>query len=162
MVGQQPPQQGFTNFPITGLTRVVGSSDFFTQRQLNVVAAGGVYILIQDAQGAPVVCRHQLSTDLTSIETRELSITKVVDYVAKFMRAGLRNFIGRSNITHPFLDNLSTVVSGQLNFLVAGGVLIGADINNILQDADAPDTVLIDVTLDVPFPCNFIRLTLVV
>ena len=162
MVGELPPQQGFTNYPITGLTRVVGSSDMFTQRQLNVIAAGGVYILIQDSQGASVKCRHQLSTDLGSIETRELSITKVVDYVAKFMRAGLRNFIGRSNITQPFLDQLSTVVSGQLNFLVNGGVIIGADINNIVQDADAPDTVLIDVTLDVPFPCNYIRLTLVI
>ena len=126
------------------------------------MAAGGVYILVQDVQGAPVICRHQLSTDLTSIETRELSITKVVDYTAKFLRTGLRNFIGRSNITQPFLDNLSTVIQGQLNFLIENGVLIGADINNILQDADAPDTVLVDITLDVPFPCNYIRITLVI
>jgi hypothetical protein len=162
MVGQLPPQQGFTNYPMTGLTRVVGSSDQFTQRQLNVMAAGGVYILVQEAQGAPITCRHQLSTDLTSIETRELSITKVVDYTAKFMRAGLRSFIGRSNITQGFLDNLSTIVQGQLNFLVESGVLIGADINNLIQDADNPDTVLVDVTLDVPFPCNYIRLTLII
>lgn len=162
MVGQQPPQQGFTNFPITGLTRVVGSNDAFTNSQLDVMAAGGVFILVQDNENGPVSCRHQLSTDLTSIETRELSITKVVDYTAKFMRAGLRNFIGRSNITQPFLDQLSIVVSGQLDFLISNGVLIGADINNIIQDADNPDTILIDVTLDVPFPCNYIRLTLVI
>jgi hypothetical protein len=162
MVGQLPPQQGFTNYPMTGLTRPVGSSGFFTNKQMNIMAAGGVYILIQDAQGAPVICRHQLSTNTTSIETRELSITKVVDFTAKFMRAGLRNFIGRSNITQGFLDNLSTVVQGQLNFLVEGTILIGADINNLIQDADAPDTVLIDVTLDVPFPCNYIRLTLII
>jgi hypothetical protein len=162
MVGQQPPQQGFTNFPITGLTRPIGSTGSFTNKQMNIMAAGGVYILIQDAQNAPVICRHQLSTDTTSIETRELSITKVVDFTAKFMRAGLRNFIGRSNITQGFLDNLSTIVQGQLNFLVEGGTLIGADINNLIQDADAPDTILIDVTLDVPFPANYIRLTLVI
>jgi hypothetical protein len=162
MVGQQPPQQGFTNFPITGLTRVVGSNDKYTNRHLNIMAAGGVYILVQDAQGAPITCRHQLSTDLTSIEARELSITKVVDFTAKFMRAGLRNYIGRSNITQPFLDNLATVVEGQLGFLSDTGVLIGGETNNIIQDADAPDTVLIDVTLDVPYPCNYIRLTLVV
>jgi len=162
MVGQLPPQQGFTNYPITGLTRVSGSNDFFTQRQLNVMAAGGTYILVQDVQGAPVICRHQLSTDMTSIETRELSITKDVDYVAKFMRGGLRNFIGRSNITQPFLDNLSTVVQGMLNFLVENAVLIGANINNIVQSADQPDTVLIDITLDVPYPCNYIRITLVI
>ena len=162
MVGEQPPQQGFTNFPITGLTRVIGSNSMFTNGQLDVMAGGGVYILVQDNPNGPVSCRHQLSTDLTSIETRELNITKVVDYTAKFMRAGLRNFIGRSNITQPFLDQLSTVVSGQLDFLTSNGVLIGADINNIIQDADAPDTILIDVTLDVPFPCNYIRLTLVI
>jgi hypothetical protein len=162
MTASLPPQQGFTNYPITGLTQVVKSSGYFSEAQLNVMAAGGIYILVQDAQGAPVICRHQLSTDLTSIETRELSITKVVDFTAKFLRAGLRNFIGRSNITQSFLDQLSSVVQGILSFLIESGVLIGADVNNVIQDADAPDTVLIDITLDVPYPCNYIRVTLVV
>jgi hypothetical protein len=86
----------------------------------------------------------------------------VVDFTAKFMRAGLRIDIGRSNISQPFLDNLATVVQGQISFLSDTGVLIGGETNNIIQDADAPDTVLIDVTLDVPYPCNYIRLTLVI
>lgn len=162
MVAEQPPQQGFTNFPLTGLTRVVGSNKTFTKTHLSTMAAGGVYILIQEADGAPVTCRHQLSTDTSSIESRELSITKVVDYTAKFLRAGLRTFIGRSNITRGFIDNLAAVIRGQLNFLIDGGVLIGADVNNIIQDADNPDTILVDVTLDVPYPANYIRLTLVV
>jgi hypothetical protein len=41
-------------------------------------------------------------------------------------------------------------------------VLIGSTLNNIIQDTAAPDTVLVDVTLDVPYPCNYIRLTLVI
>jgi len=162
MSGSLPPQQGFTNYPITGLTTVLGSNDNFTNRQMNVMAAGGVYILVQDTQGAPVLCRHQLSTDTSSIEKREFSITKVVDYTAKFIRAGLRNFIGRYNITPAFIDQLSTVVQGLIAFLVDNHVLIGADINNIMQDENAPDTILIDVTLDVPYPCNYIRVTLIV
>jgi hypothetical protein len=164
MVSQLPPQQGFTNYPITGLTRVIGSNDQYTETQLSVMAGGGVYILVQDSQNAPVLCRHQLSTDTSTVETRELSITKVVDYTAKFLRAGLRSFIGRSNITQPFLDKLSLVTTGLLSFLYdsPGGVLVGAEINNLIQDADNPDTVLADVTLDVPYPCNFIRLTLII
>jgi len=162
MVGQLPPQQGFTNYPITGLVKVTGSNDMFTETQLNIMAAGGVYILVQDSEGAPVISRHQLSTDLTSIEKRELSITKVVDYTAKFVRAGLRNFIGRSNITQAFLDQLSTVCQGLMNFLTENGVLNGAEINNIIQSEDQPDTVLIDITLDVPYPCNYIRVTLII
>lgn len=162
MIAQQPPQQGFTNFPMTGFTGVIGSNDTFSNKQMNVMAAGGAYILVQDAPGAPLVSRHQLTTDLTTVETRELSITKVIDYTAKFLRAGLRNYIGTFNITQPFLDSLSSVIGGMLAFLVEAGVLVGADLNNIIQSETNPDTVLVDVTLDVPFPANYIRLTLVV
>ncbi len=161
MVAGQPPQQGFTNFPITGPTAVVGTEKF-SKRQLNNMAGGGTYILTQDAQGAPVVSRHQLSTDLLSIETRELSITKVVDYTAKFLRSSIRKFIGVETINDQFLDTIGTTIDGILRFLVETGVLNGAALNNIIQDENAPDTVLVDVTLDVPYPCNYIRITLVV
>lgn len=162
MVARFPPQQGFTNMPMTGFTGVKGSQDTFSVKQLNVMAGGGTYIIVQDAQGAPLASRHQLSTDITSIETRELSITKVVDYVAKFMRTALRNFIGTFNINQPLLDTLSTVIQGMLGFLVENGIILGGELNNLIQSKDEPDTVLIDVTLDVPFPCNYIRLTLAI
>jgi len=162
MIGQQPPQQSFTNFPMTGFTRVIGSNDFFTESQLNRMAGGGNYVVVQDAQGAPLIARMALTTDLTSIETRTDSITKIVDYCAKFLRRGLKNFIGRFNITQGFLDSLGHVIQGLLGFLADTGVLIGSNLNNIVQDESAPDTVLVDITLDVPFPCNYIRLTLVV
>jgi hypothetical protein len=161
MVAAQPPQQGFTNFPMTGITGVVGTEKF-SKRQLNVMAGGGTYILIQDAIGGPVSSRHQLSTDLQSIETRELSITKVVDFTAKFLRLAVRKFIGINNINESLLDSLGTTVNAVLKFLEQSGVLNGSNLNNIAQDKVNKDTVLIDVTLDVPYPCNYIRLTLVV
>lgn len=162
MVAANPPQQGFTNLPSTGFTGVKGSQDTFSTQQLNLMAGGGTYIIVQDVEGGPIISRHQLTTDLTSVETRELSITKVVDFVAKFMRTGLRNYIGTFNITQPFLDMLSTVIQGQLSFLEEGGVILGGDLNNLIQDKNNPDTVLVDITLDVPYPCNYIRLTLVI
>lgn len=162
MVGQNPPQQSFTRFPMTGYTGVIGSNDKFNSRQLNVMEGGGAWILIQEAQGAPVISRFALTTDLTSVEVRTDSITKVVDFVAKFLRRSLLNYIGRFNITQGFLDSLSNVIEGLGSFLITSSVLHGFTLNLIQQDKDAPDTVLVDVTLDVPFPCNFIRLTLVI
>ena len=162
MIGQQPPQQSFTNFPMTGFTRVVGSNDTFSESQLNQMAAGGAYIIVQETEGGPLSSRMALTTDLTSIETRTDSITKVVDFTAKFMRRGLRNFIGRFNITQGFLDTLGSVIQGLGGFLVETGVLIGLTLNSIVQDENARDTVLVDTTLDPPYPCNYIRLTLVV
>jgi hypothetical protein len=161
MIAGQPPQQGFTNFPITGLTGVP-TTERFTRKQLNIMAGGGTYVLMQEVQGGPVFSRHQLSTDVTSVETRELSVTKIVDFTAKFLRAGIRRFIGRQNINSAFLDSIGTTIQGMLQFLVEGGVLNGAEMNNLIQDPKNPDTVMLDVTLAVPFPCNYIRLTLVV
>lgn len=162
MIGQLPPQQSFTNFPMTGLTRVIGSNDFFSERQMNIMAAGGTYIVVQDAPSAPLISRMALTTDMTSIESRTDSITKVADFTAKFLRRSLKNFIGKFNITQAFLDQLGTVIGGVGGYLVECGVLIGFNLNNIIQDEDAPDTVLVDVTIDPPYPCNYIRVTMVI
>ena len=162
MIGQQPPQQSFTNFPMAGFTRVVGSNDFFSETQMNIMAAGGTYIIVQDAPSAPLISRMALTTDLTSVETRTDSITKVVDFTAKFLRRSLKNFIGRFNITQAFLDQLGTVIGGVGGYLVEVGVLVGFNLNNIIQDEEAPDTVIVDVVIDPPYPCNYIRVTLVI
>jgi hypothetical protein len=162
MVGQQSPSQPFTQLPIVGFKGVKGSSDIFTDAQLDQMAGGGAYIIIQESDGAPLVCRHQVSTDLTSIEKREMSITRAVDYTAKTMRTAVRPFIGRYNITQSLLDTLGTILQGTIGFLVDGGVLIAAKVNSIVQDATQRDRILIEITLSVPYPCNYIKITLVV
>ena len=162
LIGSQPPQQSFTNFPMTGFTGVIGSSGKFSTQQMNVMAAGGNYIIVQDAPGTPLHSRMALTTDMTSVETRTDSVTKIVDFVAKFLRTGLKNYIGRFNITQGFLDSLGHVIAGLLGFLTDSGILIGASLNNIIQDTTEPDQVDVDITLDVPLPCNYIRLTLTI
>jgi hypothetical protein len=147
---------------MTGFTRVIGSNNVFSTPQLNTIAAGGVYIIVQDAPATPLISRMALTTDMTSVETRTDSVTKIVDFCAKFLRTGLKNFIGRFNITQGFLDSLGHVIQGLLGFLAESGVLIGSNLNNIVQDTAEPDQVDVDVTLDVPLPCNYIRLTLVI
>lgn len=162
MIAGQPPQQSFTNFPMTGFTRVLGSSDRFSEKQLNRMAAGGNYIIVQDAPATPLLCRMALTTDMTSIEARTDSVNKVVDFTAKFVRQGLKNFIGRFNISQGFLDSLGHVLEGLLSYLVEHNILISYNLNNIVQDEANPDGVLIDILLDVPYPCNYIRLTLTI
>lgn len=162
MVAGNPPQTPLTNFPIAGFTGVTGSNDRYSDTQLNQGAAGGAEWIIQEAAGVPLQSRHQLTTNLTSIETREQSIVKAVDFCAKFMRIGLRNFIGRYNITPNFLDTLSAVVQGQLKWLMDHKVIREGDLNNIIQDETNPDTVLIDVTIEPMYPCNYIRLTIII
>jgi len=157
-----PPSTPYTLYPISGFTGVTGSNDVYSATQMDQGAAGGAEWIIQETAGAPIVSRHQVTTDLTSVETTEQSITNALDYTALFMRGGLRTFIGRYNISDTFLDTLASVVQGQLAWLIEKKVIAGGDLNNIIQDADNPTRVLIDCTILPFYPCNYIRLTLVV
>ena len=163
MIGGQPPQQSFTNFPITGFTKVTGTNDYFSTRQLNRIAAGGNTIIVQDPlDDGPIFSRMSLTTDVTSVETRTDNITKALDFTAKFLRKGLRIFIGRYNISQGYLDTLSHVIQGLLAFLTGANVLVDAEINNLIQDENDPDAVTLDITADPPYPCNYIRVRLIV
>lgn len=156
------PSAPLTNFSISGFTGVVGTNDRYTESQMNQIAYGGNDIIVQPGAGSPLVSRHQLTTNMASIEVREQSIVKAVDFCAKFIRTGLRNFIGKFNITETFLDTISAVVQGQVRYLSDNGIIAGGDLNNIIQDTTNPDTVLVDVTIEVLYPCNYIRVTLII
>lgn len=162
MVANYDPQQPFTNLAMTGLVGLVHSNGYFSPFQLDTMASGGTYIIVQDVPTAPTYCRHQLSTDVSLIEKRELSITKDVDYCAKLVRNTLRPYIGKYNITKVFLEMLTQITNGILNRLIEDGQLIEAKLLELVQDEDQPDTVRITIDILVPYPCNYIRVTLLI
>lgn len=161
-VAGEESEQPFTNLALTGPTSLRNANKYFTETQLDVIATGGTYIVIQDADDTPVFSRHQLSTDVTVIEKRELSITKNVDFIAKFFRNQLRPYIGKFNITKIYIEQLRSVASAIIGSLVSDGKLISGTIVKLQQDAANPDTVLLEVDILVPFPANFIRVTLLI
>lgn len=159
MIAEQSPQQPFTLVSMTGFSKVYGTDDTFSEGQMDTIADGGRYILIN--QGGRIASRHQRSTKSTSIEARELSITKSIDFLAKGLRATNRVFIGRFVINPGFIDQLVMANEGFLARSVQAGVVNGAALNSVLQDSSAPDTVLIEVTVQPAYPCNKIRVTIV-
>lgn len=159
MIAQLNPSQPFTRVGMTGFTRVYGTDDTFSENQMDTIADGGRYVLVNI--GGAVASRHQRSTSVTSIEERELSITKAIDWLAKGLRDTNRVFIGRFVINQGFLDQLTMANEGFLQFAVQLGVVRKAALKDILQDASNPDTILINVEAQPLFPANKIRVTIV-
>lgn len=160
LIAAQSPSQSFTNFPTTGFTRVIGSNNYFSEPQLDLIAGGGNNIMVQDAEGAPLISRMALTTDTTSVETRTDSITKALDYAAKFVRRSLRNFIGRFNITKGLLDTLNSVIQGVIQFLVDQKIIAGGTLTTLAQSKTQPDTVLVSMVLDPYYSLNYVRVTM--
>jgi len=159
VVGKDP-EQPLTNVPVVGFARTYGAQDYFSEAHLNVIAAGGYYIMTQRAIASTVVCRHQMSTNMLSIAKRELSITNVVDYTSYFIRDVIEPYIGRFNITPNFLKKVRTMLTGIGDTLVADGRITSLSVDKLEQSSVSPDTVLCELTLGVKYPVNKIRITL--
>lgn len=159
MVGENNPSQPFSQVPIPGIGAVYGTEDSFTQDQLWTIANGGRYVLINN--GGTVVAMSQWSTDTSSLEYRELSITKAIDWLAKGIRSTNRVFTGRYNITPNFLDNLTMANEGFLSYAVEREVVRKTSLEELLQDTTDPDTILVEVLVTLFYPCNKIRITIV-
>jgi len=155
------PEQPLTNVPIAGPTQLKYSGDFFSETQLNSAANGGTYWMYQKNLAAPIVSRHQLSTNRSSTQLQEMSILSALDFSGKFVRDGVTPYIGRYTITPNFVTLLKTVVSAQGQFLVREGYLNTFSITSLIVDPIAADTILCTVEVGVKFPVNRIKFTLV-
>ena len=168
MTAGLPSQQGFTNLSLTGFTALDNSNNYFSDSQLDTIAGGGNLIIAQDVAEAPVYCRHQLTTDTSAIQYQELSVTKNVDLVARFFRRLYAPYIGIYNITDALLDILKSLTVAGITFLKdqisprVGGVLRDGSISELAEDATLPDTVNIVIDINIPYPLNNIKVTLLV
>lgn len=169
MIGAVVPQQGLTNITISGFDNAENVLDVFSRTQLDRLASAGTWIVTQDQDTGSVFTRHQLSTDPTDLNTRELSATKNVDSVSYVFQNRLRRYIGRANVTDSALQVIRTDVNGTISFLqsirdpLLGGQL-GPDsaIAEFRRHTVLRDRIVIVLLGDFPAPLNNIELTLVV
>ena len=159
--GAMTPQQPMTNMMVPGINRLVHGADYFTQDQLNTIAEGGNLILTQVNPNTPVTVRHQITTNMDSIQSRELSYDIIADYTAIVLRTGLRPYIGKHNITREFLIQLRHITETLIKGLIADGVLLpGTQIMTFAQNQDRPDEIDIEINAEIPLPVNRINITL--
>jgi len=157
-----PIQQPLTYYSISGINEVYGGLDMFSEANLNTMAEGGTMILVQNKKSTPVYCRHQLSTDVTTIERKELSITKQVDYTAKYIRKTLDKYAGKYNITPNFIGLVEANLRGISEDLVLGGIIADLKVLSVYQDTISPDTVRAEVEITVKYPANYIKVRLII
>ena len=161
MTSYQKPAQPFTNLPINGFKRVIGSHDKFSEKQMAIAAAGGVNWIIQDKPTDSPFSRHQLTTDVSSIKTREYSVGKAVDMVAFMIRAVIRARIGRFNIDKRWLEETGMLVSATCRE-ASGNHVAQVNAGNLSIDPVAPDSAEQDITMVPFFPANRINVKIYV
>ncbi|MEC8306445.1 MAG: hypothetical protein VXZ72_01100, partial [Chlamydiota bacterium] len=158
-VGSIESQEPLTRVPMVGFNDVVGPA--LDRNHLNVISAGNA-VIEPESEGANPSLRMQGSTDPSTIESREWSVTRAVDAFSKTLRNQLKSKIGRFNITQAYIDDLSMLVDSMCTNAVNQGQFRGADVIKLEQDVAQPDSILVEIQLEVLYPANYINVTLVV
>lgn len=167
MVGGLPSQRGLTRIGVPSIDKLLHSSGYFTDAQLDIIADGGTFILTQETSTASPVVRHQLTTDRSTIEMQELSFVKNFDYVSDICQDVLDNYLGQYNVTQETIGVLDTAIRSTLESLKLerlpkiGAPVLGFDVNSIEQSELSRDRVEMYVEVDFPYPLNTVALHLI-
>lgn len=154
-LSSSPPQTPFSKRPVAGISGLKRSNKYFSQAQLNQIAAGGNWIMVQEAEGAPVQCRHQLTTDVTSQERREASLTHDADFIGKTWRLTLDPLTGRNNINRDLMLRLNIACNALIaEDISAGRLREGSKLISISEDPNDSTKVNFYVAANLPKPFN--------
>lgn len=156
-----PGYQSATRSTISVFDSLVGVD--MTRVEKNKLAEKGVLILEQpNGAGTPISVRHQLTTDMSSAATKEASITSIRDHVAQRYRKAADAYIGKYNITPDTITRITgTLKSTTQDMIQEGWILDSSQILSVSQDINNPDSLIIEARAYVPYPCNYIKITVI-
>ena len=153
------PHQPLTRAQISGFG-TPSRSTMFSRAQLNIIAGGGTWIVTSDITGA-IYTRHQLTTDMTSEETREDSITSNLDSISRIYREGFDDVIGRGNLTPDMLELLEGRVFTSFKYIhnlpyprIIGPQMLAYELLELAIDPILKSKVRIRIRPELPMPLN--------
>ncbi len=153
MVEGYAPQIQFNGYPIAGIVKVENTWDRFNEDELSTIAGGGVIILVQDNINSMPYIRNQLTTDVSGLLQRSLSVVKSVDYLKKLLYDNLTTFLKGWNVVDEAIMGIETMILSILRFCSryrvpkAGSLIIGGNIKEIVASGNE-----VSVKIDVIFP----------
>lgn len=163
-----PVQQGFTNIGVAGISDLYNSNYYFSRTDLNAMAEKGTLLFVQATQkGIPYV-RHELTTDISALEYREVLIVKNWDFLSYFYFDKLKPFIGSWNITPDTLNILRQTIIASSELLITkklpkiGPPLLGYTITSLAQDTHNKDNVNVAMQIQIVYPLNYLNLYLII
>lgn len=167
--GASAPHQGLTNVELTGVDSIDYLVKDLTGDQLDTLMNAGFWLTSQDPGSGDIYCRKQISTDLTSLNTVEQSITTNIDSISYYKKRLLAPYIGKTNnvpnvhgLIEAQIESAISLFSNPALYPLLGGQITGATIKDIRPHATLRDRLVVEVELELPYPLNNLDLILLV
>ena len=159
--------QGFTNLGIAGISKLYNANTYFSDTQITNLSNGGWFVFQQDTPQSLPYCIHQLTTDVSTLQSGEFSMVKNFDFVSIFFAAILDDYLGFWNINQETIGFISAALTNGIESLRLrrlpriGAPIIDAKIVSLAVSPSSADRLEIYVEAQFPAPLNVIALHLV-
>lgn len=163
-----PVQQGFTNISVAGISDLKHSNFYFSKADLGTMAEKGTFIFAQQTQGGAPYVRHELTSDVSVLEYRELLVVKNWDFLSYYFYDKMAPFIGSWNITKETLNTIRQTITSSAEQLLTkklpkiGAPLLSYNIRKLEQDKNNKDNVNCELLISVVYPLNYLNLFLII
>lgn len=167
MIAGLPPHQGLTNLAISGVSKIHGTHDKFSDTQLAKLSDAGWCMFIQESDSAAPFCIHGVTSDVSGVtEFAEIMSVKNFDYVSESLARQLDRFIGTWNLNSETLGFITQALNAKLEDLKSrkvaklGAPVISGSVQAMISKISA-DRAEVFVDLLMPKSLNTIGLHLI-
>lgn len=149
--------RGLTNQSLTSFTGLPATvAQAMTRTFKNNLSKSGVNVA-EINQSAQLVARHGVSTNMSSILTQEISLTRIGDTLLQMIQVGMSNagLIGEP-ITAETTINVKSALIGLLEQAVSDGIVVSYANAQVRQQSADPSVIEGTFSYKPPIPMNYI------
>jgi hypothetical protein len=160
LLSSRGPQYGITKSPIAGFAGIPNSVFVqMTKAYKNQLSAAGVSVL-EPTQNNVLRCRQGVTTNMSSVVTRQISVVRSADYMMDLIQNTLDNsgVIGNPT-TASSPAGVQVIVQSCLDSLVASGIILGYSGLNAVLLTSNPTVIQVTYAYKPAYELDYIVIT---
>ena len=147
------PAEPLTNKNISGFNSL---SLLLMESEKNALAEAGCCVL--DQRGTTIFVRHGITTDPTEVNSTEITLVQIKDYVIEAVRSSTSTlYIGKKNKSSVISDITYTLQS-ILGQFITQEIIISYDSLTVKRSSDDPRQIDVSFEIEAVYPLNYISI----
>lgn len=148
------PAEPLTNKTITGFKNL---TTMYMESEKNFLAAAGCLVLEQN--GSVIKVRHGITTSTAEIESAEITLVQIKDYVIDACRKSTATlYIGSKN-RPSIVSDVQYTISSILNVFVSQSILLGFSGLSVKRSKEDPRQIDVKFEIEAVYPLNYISIS---
>jgi hypothetical protein len=147
-----------TRKPISGFKRLLEEADEYLGSERKTLREAGCFVIYKS--GDNYLVDHGISTNVTSVNTREITITTELDVAALAYVNALDSQVIGSKLTAATINTIKGIIRGVALALIDDEILAAIGDIDVTQSETQPDTVNVVVPTQPIYATNFIDIVI--